>query len=606
MTFDPQQFLKHLSNQAGVYQMLGAAGEVLYVGKARNLKKRVSSYFRDQSSIKVSSLVKQIKNIEVIVTRSDTEALLLENNLIKKYKPRYNILLRDDKSYPYIVLTDHKEFPRLDFYRGKKREKGKYFGPFPSAGAVRDTLNFLQKVFQLRSCQDDFFKNRTRPCLQYQIKRCTAPCVGYITPEDYQQDVNRALMFLEGKNQELVAELAHKMENAAENLDFELAAHYRDQITKLRQIQQPSIMANNDNDVDVFAVQVQNGSACVEVLTIRMGRVLGGKAFFPKIPEQNSAEEILAAFIPQYYLTNPGVHEIPQQIVLSHKIEDAAWIAEALSESAERKIIITTQPRGERARWLEIASRTAHQSLTTHLADRFSVEQRLQALQELLGLENMPQRIECFDISHSQGEATVASCVVYDEQGIKKSDYRRFNIEGVTPGDDYGAMYQALTRRYLHVKTSEGRLPDVLLIDGGKGQLSQAEKVLEELQISEICVVAIAKGPLRKAGFEKLFRSGNHEIIPVHSDSLALHLLQQIRDEAHRFAITGHRGQRAKARKVSSLEAIPGIGAKRRRELLRLFGGLQELKRATVEEIAKVPGISKELAQRIYEALQDL
>lgn len=584
--------------------MMNAEGDVLYVGKARNLKKRVSSYFHSKQSLKNTSLVQQIHQIETIVTHTENEALLLESNLIKKFKPRYNILLRDDKGYPYIVLTDHPDFPRLEFYRGVKRSKNRYFGPYPSSTAVRETLQFLQKLFRIRSCTDSFFRARTRPCLQYQIKRCTAPCVGYIDPEHYQLEVRRAVLFLEGKDQEIIADLIQQMETAAQNLEFETAAYLRDQIAMLRQIHQQQAVDAGEGDVDIIAVELLRAQACVQMMSVRKGRLLGSRSYFPTLPSAMSAEEILSAFVPQYYLQATSLHEIPKQILLSHTLEEQNWIAQALSEQAKRQIQLINNPRTERARWLQLALQNAKQALSAHLASRATAYQRMEALQTLLQLEVLPERLECFDISHSQGEATVASCVVFDENGARKMDYRRFNIEGITPGDDYAAMQQALSRRYTHVKTTEGRLPDVLIIDGGKGQLAQAEQVLEELQITGVTILGVAKGPGRKAGLETLFLSGESVPLQTTPDSLALHLVQEIRDEAHRFAITGHRGRRAKKRNTSTLESIPGIGATRRRELLKQFGGLQELKRASIEELAKVPGVSKALATKIYEALQ--
>lgn len=603
--FDYKTFLKNLTSNPGVYQMLGEKGDVLYVGKARNLKKRVSSYFRGNQSIKTTSLIKQTKKVEVIVTNSENEALLLENNLIKKLKPRYNILFRDDKSYPYIFLSDHKEFPRLGFYRGPKRGNGRYFGPYPSALAVRETLNLLQKLFRIRSCEDSFFRNRTRPCLQYQLKRCTAPCVGYIDPMQYQQNVQRAILFLEGKSHAVIEELAKQMEDAAYKLDYEKAALYRDQIAQLRTVLQQQAVTTEGGEVDVIALASDLGRVCVQVLLIRGGRLLGSKSYFPVVPAESGSEEILAAFLSQYYLSQTHGREIPHHIVINAKLVDQDWIATALAEQAGHKVALIFQPHGDRARWLAMAQQNAKQALTTHLAERATVFQQLEAVQELLSLDSIPKRLECFDVSHSQGEATVASCVVFNEQGLYKNDYRRFNIEGVTPGDDYGALYQALLRHFRPLKTNEDKLPDILIIDGGKGQLRQAELVLEELQISGITVLGIAKGPGRKAGLETLFISGRPEPLMPAADSLAFHVIQHLRDEAHRFAITGHRGRRAKHRRESVLENIPGIGPKRRRELLRRFGGLQELKRASIEDLTKVPGIHQDLAARIYQILQD-
>lgn len=601
--FAAKAFLKEVSSHPGIYQMYNASDEVLYIGKARNLKKRLSSYFRgQQASLKTSSLVSQIQRIETIITRSENEALLLESTLIKEFKPRYNILLRDDKSYPYIMLTDE-EFPQMAFYRGPKIGKHRYFGPYPSSTAVRETLHLLQKLFRIRTCENVFFQHRHRACLHYQIGRCSGPCVGLVDLKAYQEDVERAVLFLQGKNQAVIEDLVKQMELASTNLEFEKAALYRNQIAQLRQIQQQQIVISGQSDTDIIALAAKGGSVCVQVMSIRAGRLLGGKAFFPTVPAAYSNEEVLTAFLSQYYLSDKHLQDIPRQIILSHKLAEITWIATTLSEQAQHTVKCVYQPRGERARWLEMALQNAEQALTQHAAERASIQQRLQVLQEVLALPSLPHRLECFDISHSQGEATVASCVVFDEQGPRKSDYRRFNIENITPGDDYAAMRQALSRRYSHIKDEPAKQPDILIIDGGKGQLKQAEEVLGELHISDVIILAIAKGPGRKAGLETLWLSGERAPLAIDPESLAFHLIQQIRDEAHRFAITGHCGRRAKARRTSVLESIPGIGAKRRRELLRQFGGLQELKRASIEELAKIPGISKELATRIYQAL---
>jgi len=604
--FDHKNFLKSLTNRPGIYQMINAQGDILYVGKARNLKKRVTSYFRIKQTPRITSLTTQIAEIKVIVTPTENEALILESELIKKLKPRYNILLRDDKSYPYVVLSEHQDYPRLDFYRGIKKSKGRYFGPYPSSTAVRETLSLLQKLFRIRSCDDTFFQNRTRPCLQYQIKRCTAPCVGFIDPEAYQKNVQHAILFLEGKSQAIIDDLIKAMDTAATNLEFEKAGAFRDQIANLRRIQQQQAIATSAGEVDAIALAIAQGKVCVQVLAIRGGRVLGSKAYFPTVPDINARAEILTAFLTQYYLAQDDGKKLPRQIIISDKLEDQDWIADALSEQAGHKVVLTYRPKQDRARWLTMAQQNAEQALTSHLAERATVFQQLEAVQELLNLDSIPQRLECFDVSHSQGESPVASCVVFDGQGLRKSDYRRFNIENVTAGDDYAALRQALSRRFTTLKTDEARLSDVLIIDGGKGQLKQAEEVLEELQVSGITVMAIAKGTTRKAGLETLFVAGRNEALVPAPDSIALHFIQHLRDEAHRFAIAGHRGRRDKRRRTSTLEAIPGIGAKRRRELLRQFGGLQELKRASAEDIMKVPGISKELAERILTALQGM
>lgn len=596
--FDAKAFLKTLTSRPGVYRMLNAAGEVIYVGKARNLAKRVGSYFtRSVSSPKTHAMVSQIANIEVTVTHTENEALILENNLIKELRPRYNVLLRDDKSYPYIYISAD-EFPRLAFHRGPRRAKGDYFGPYPSAGAVRETLNLLQKVFRVRQCEDTFYRNRSRPCLQYQIKRCTAPCVGYVSEDTYEEDVRHAMMFLEGKDSQVINELVTKMEQASVSLEFEQAAMYRDQIASLRRVHERQYVSAEGGDLDIIVSDVRNGVGAVQVFFIRAGHHLGNKTFFPKHTQDADAAEVLSAFLPQYYLGKP----VPNEVLVNHALEEKAWLESVLAEQAGRKVSISHNLRGDRARWLEMAQTNLNEALARQLVSKSGLQQRFEALQDALGLDDLPQRLECFDISHTQGEATVASCVVFDQDGPRKSDYRRFNIEDITPGDDYAAMHQALTRRYTRLKKGEGKLPDILFIDGGKGQLTQAREVMAELAVSEVILVGVAKGPERKAGLETLYLSGHSEPIILSPDSPALHLIQQIRDEAHRFAITGHRQRRAKARGKSPLEGIPGVGAKRRRDLLNQFGGWQEVERAGVDDLAKVKGISQELAQRIYDA----
>ncbi len=602
--FDADDFLKGVTSKPGVYRMLDVQGAVIYVGKARNLKKRLSSYFRNHlDSVKTRALMAQVASVEITVTRTEGEALLLENNLIKSLQPRYNILLRDDKSYPYIHLSSEDDFPRLSFYRGNKREKGRYFGPYPSASAVRESLNLLQKLFPIRQCEDSFYRNRTRPCLQYQIKRCTAPCVDLVTRVQYAEDVRHAVMFLEGKNVEVINELAKRMEAASEALQFEQAARYRDQIANLRRVQERQYVCGESGDFDVIACDAAPGAACVQVFFIRDGRHLGNKTYYPKHIEQNGPGDVLNAFVPQYYLSELGAgQKIPARILVSHALEDQPWIEAVLTSQAGKAISIASEVRGERKRWLEMAQSNVRIALKTHLASKANMLQRFEALQDALGLEGPPQRMECFDISHTMGEATVASCVVFDAQGPVKSDYRRFNITDITPGDDYAAMHQALLRRYTRIKKGEGVLPDLLFIDGGKGQLAQAERVLEELQIEGVTLVGVAKGPQRKAGEETLFLSGRDSPFILDADSPALHLIQQIRDEAHRFAISGHRQRRAKSRSRSVLEDIPGLGPKRRQQLLRQFGGLQEISRAGVEDLTRVEGISRQLAQRIYDS----
>ncbi len=602
VTIDRDEQLRTLPTRPGVYRMLGANGEVLYVGKARNLKNRVSSYFgKSGASPKTRRLVEQIEDIAVTVTRTEDEALLLENNLIKEIRPRYNILLRDDKSYPYIHLSSDDRFPRLSFYRGSRKAPGRYFGPYPGAGAVRDALNQLQRLFRIRQCEDAFFRNRTRPCLQYQIQRCTAPCVGLIDEDAYREDVRHAVMFLEGRNREVIDELAARMDRAADRLDYEQAAYYRDQIAGLRRIVEQQSVSRDGGDSDVIAARIRSGTGCVVVFVIRGGHVLGNKIFFPRHPPEADTADLLGAFLPQYYLGR----DIPPDIVVNERFEDLGLIREVLEADAGHRVAIHSRVRGDRARRVQMAVENADHALGAHLASRASLLQRFTELQDALGLEQLPERLECFDISHTMGEATVASCVVFDRNGPLKSDYRRFNIEDITPGDDYAAMRQALMRRYLKLKKGEGRLPDVLFIDGGKGQLRQADDVLEELQIDGITVIGVAKGRERKPGMETLFLSGRRAPVRLAQDSPALQLIQHIRDEAHRFALTGHRGRRAKARNRSPLEDIPGIGAVRRRNLLRQFGGLQGLARAGVEDLARIPGISRELAERIYNTLHE-
>jgi excinuclease ABC subunit C len=600
--FDIPGFLKHLTSHPGVYRMFDADGTVIYVGKARNLKRRVSSYFqRRDDSPKTRSLVRQIQRVEVTVTATEGEALLLESNLIKKLRPRYNVLLRDDKSYPYIFLSEG-PYPRLSVHRGPRRAKGRYFGPYPNVSAVRESLSLLQKVFPVRQCEESYFANRDRPCLQYQIKRCSGPCVGLVDEEDYAEDVRHSTMFLEGRNHQVIDELVQRMEAAAERLDFEQAARYRDQIANLRRVQERQYVSGERGDLDVIALHSDAGASCVQVFFVRAGRNLGNRTYYPANSADASPGEVLSAFMAQYYLAGPGDRVVPSEVLVNVEPDDRALLEQVLGERAGRKVTVTRKVRGERARWLAMAERNAEHALAAHLASRSSVLRRFQALQEALGLATLPGRIECFDISHTMGEATVASCVVFDHEGPVKSDYRRFNIEGITPGDDYAAMHQALTRRFKRLGEGEGKAPDLLLIDGGRGQVTQAEQVIAELGVEGVAVVGVAKGPTRRPGLEQLIISGHNSPLSLPADSAALHLIQQVRDEAHRFAITGHRQRRAKARRRSPLEAIEGLGPKRRQQLLRQFGGLQEVARAGVEDLSTVHGISRQLAQRIYDA----
>lgn len=579
--------------------MFDDATRLLYVGKAKNLKKRLASYFRKTGlAPKTAALVGKIHQIETTITANETEALLLEQTLIKEWRPPYNILLRDDKSYPYVFLSDG-EFPRLSIHRGAKKAKGRYFGPYPSAGAIRESLSLLQKTFFVRQCEDSFFKNRTRPCLQHQIKRCKAPCVRLVEVPEYAEDVRHSVMFLEGRSNQLTNELSASMEQAAMDLQFEEAAQLRDQIGLLRRVQDQQSMEGGSGDVDVIAAFVNPGGACVHLISVRSGRVLGSKNFFPQVGIEEEVAEVMSAFLSQYYLGS-SERDLPAELIVNVIPEDHEALLDALDTLRGRQLSISHRVRGTRARWQQLAVTNAEQALGARLANRQHVAARFEALADVLHLDEPPQRLECYDISHSSGEATVASCVVFGPEGPIKSDYRRYNIEGVTAGDDYAAMKQALTRRFSKIKDGEGKLPDVLLVDGGKGQLNMAREVLNELAVPELILLGVAKGTTRKAGFETLYLNEVAHEFTLKGDSPALHLIQQIRDEAHRFAITGHRARRGKTRRTSTLEGVAGVGPKRRRELLKHFGGLQEIARASVEEIAKAPGISKKLAESIY------
>ena len=585
-----------------MYRMFDAQARLLYVGKAKNLKKRLASYFRKTGlAPKTAALVAKIAQVEVTVTANETAALLLEQTLIKASRPPYNILLRDDKSYPYVLLGEG-DFPRLSLHRGAKKAKGRYFGPYPSAGAIRESLNLLQKTFLIRQCEDSYFNNRTRPCLQYQIKRCKAPCVGLVESAEYAEDVRRSLMFLEGRSNALADELSGAMEAAAQQLEFERAAELRDQMALLRRVQDQQSMEGGSGDVDVLAAIVTPGGACVHLISVRGGRVLGSKNFFPQVAIEEEGSEVLSAFLAQYYLGSQE-RDLPREVIVNCVHEDFALLVDALRESRQIELSIVHRVRGTRARWQQMAVTNAEQALISRLANRQHVAARFTALAKALQLDELPQRLECFDISHSSGEATVASCVVFGPEGPLKSDYRRYNIEGVTPGDDYAAMHQALTRRFSRAKEGEGKLPDILLVDGGKGQLKMAQEVMQELAVPELILLGVAKGVTRKPGLETLYLNDAAHEFTLPGDSPALHLIQQVRDEAHRFAITGHRARRGKARRTSSLEDVAGVGPKRRRELLKHFGGLHELTRASSEEIAKAPGISKKLAELIYATL---
>jgi excinuclease ABC subunit C len=603
--FDAKAFCRTLTPRAGVYRMLDGRGAVLYVGKARNLRKRVSSYFgaRGQVDSRIRSMLGQVRAIDVTVTRTEGEALLLESNLIKEHKPRYNVVLRDDKSYPYIYLSSDQTFPRLSFHRGARSGAGRYFGPYPSAGAVRETLNLLQKLFQIRSCEDSYFRNRSRPCLQFQIRRCTAPCVGAVDPETYASDVAHAVLFLEGRSQEAIDALVQRMEAASKRLDYERAARYRDQIHSLQRVQQRQYMSAERGDVDIVACLTRDGLACVQVFYIRGGRNLGNRAFFPAHAQNLEPAAVLNAFLAQYYLSRRADRSVPGEILLSQHPEDAALLAQALAEIAGHAVKLRSSVRGDRARWLAMALENAAIALEQRLAADSSQRRRMEALQAMLALEEPLERVECFDVSHTGGGETVASCVVFGPDGPVKSDYRRFNVTGIAPGDDYAALAQVLERRYSRVKREDAKLPDLILIDGGTGQVNAARVVLEELQIGELPIVGVAKGPARRAGQEHLVYADGGRARRLPPDSAALHAIQQIRDEAHRFAITGHRQRRARARSTSLLERIPGVGEHRRRNLIRHFGGLQGVSRAAVEDLNRVPGISRALAEKIYDAL---
>jgi len=595
--FDGKEFVRTLTTSPGVYRMLDAAGEPLYVGKAGNLKKRVGSYFlKPRMEPRIAAMVAQIARIEVTLTRTEGEALLLEAQLIKSLKPRYNILLRDDKSYPYIYLSSGEDFPRMGFHRGAKSGKGEYFGPYPSAWAVRESLDLMQKLFLVRQCEDSYFRNRSRPCLQYQIKRCSAPCVGLIAPADYQESVRHAALFLKGKGKVVMDELASSMEQASAALEFEKAARLRDQIATLNRLQARSHIQGANADLDALACRIDSGMACVSVLYFRNGVSLGSRDFFPRLGFDADASAVLASFIAQYYLDKP----IPRELLLSHALTDAALLADALTTHANHPVELKSSVRGDRARFLELAQKNAQAALAARLASNQTIRERFEALRDLLELGETPQRLECFDISHTLGEATVASCVIYGPEGAEKSAYRRFNISGIEPGDDYAAMRQALERRYKRLQAGEGVLPDILLIDGGKGQVTQALEVLADLGVSGLLVVGVAKGAERRAGHETLIRGDNGKELWPGPESAALHLIQSVRDEAHRFAITGHRQRREKAREKSRLEEIAGIGAKRRSALLKHFGGLGGIAAAGVEELAAVKGVSRELAEKIY------
>ena len=587
MGFDAKGFVTGLPNLPGVYRMLGAAGDALYVGKARDLRKRVGSYFnKTVASPRIEMMLSQVAAMEVTVTRSEGEALLLENNLIKSLAPRYNILFRDDKSYPYLVVTGQ-EFPRLGFHRGAKDRRHRYFGPFPHAYAVRESIQLLQRVFRLRTCEDSVFENRSRPCLLHQIQRCTAPCTGKISPEAYAEDVANAMLFLEGREADVIGKLNAKMHQAAEARRYEEAAAYRDQVRALARVQaRQYVESDRGVDADVVACAVEGGIACVNLVMIRGGRHVGDRSFFPSNAEGAAPAEVVGAFLEQHYIDQPA----PPLIVSDEPVELPN---------------VVNPVHGERRVWLEMARKNALLAIAQRVRDRATQETRLAALRDVLALPEGAQRIECFDISHTMGEATVASCVVYDRSQMQKSEYRRFNIRGITPGDDYAAMHQVLSRRYERVSAEGGRIPDLVLIDGGKGQVGAARAALADLGLHQVCVVGVAKGPERKPGQEELILEAEARSLELAPSHPGLHLIQAIRDEAHRFAIVGHRARRGKSRTTSMLNEIPGIGAKRRQALIEHFGGLRGVQAAAVDDIAKVEGISRPLAERIYRHLHE-
>ena len=599
--FDGKGFLRSLTHRPGAYRMLNAKGKVIYVGKARSLKKRVATYFqRSHADAKTAAMMRLVKGVEVTVTNTENEALILEYNLIKEHKPRFNVLLRDDKSYPYIyVSTDHK-FPRLRFHRGARKGKGRYFGPYPSTSAVRKTLNELQKLFLIRQCPDTYFRNRTRPCLQYQIKRCTAPCVGYVDETGYREDIDAAILFLEGRNRNVIDAMVKRMEAASEQQDYEQAARFRDQIARFKKIEAEQMVTRaTAGDLDVIATAQLPGVHCVTILYIRGGKILGSRNFFPSVSGDATESQVLSGFLPQYYLKKTA----PAEIVVDASIDDRELLEAGFTEQSGHKVRIKNHVRGDRFRWLQLARTNADQGVKLRVASNATLQKQFAALAAVLKLDEPPERLECFDVSHTSGEAAVAACVVFNQAGALKSDYRRFNLNPKSAGDDYAAMAEALKRRYQRVKKGEVAMPDILFIDGGKGQLAEALAVLDELELDWLQVVAVAKGRSRRPGMEQLFLAGQSTPTILPADSPALHLIQQLRDEAHRFAITGHRQRRAKTRKTSQLEEISGLGPKRRRELLKQFGGLQGVRGAGIDDLVKVRGISRALAEKIYNYL---
>ena len=604
MTFDSSNFIKSQTRRPGVYQMFDADQQILYVGKARNLKNRLATYFHSSGvNRKTAALVSRIDSIDVTITETETEALILEHNLIKQYRPPFNILMRDDKSYPYIFLSDGDAWPRLSFHRGAKKKKGTYFGPFPNASAVRESLSFLQKTFLVRQCEDSFFKNRSRPCLQYQIERCRAPCVGLVSESDYSHDVNLTQLYLEGNEKKLLKHLETDMDRKSEALEFESAAKIRDQIAAIRTVQSEQVIEKGRGHTDVVAAAFSSGEGCIHILFVRQGRILGSKSYYPKARIAQNASDLLSDFLPLIYLDGQGRPDMPNEILINIEIADASLLSAAIRQHVGRKVAIRSSVRGFRAKWLELAETTAEQNLSAKLTSSKTTTERFESLRKTLNWSTKPQRIECFDVSHSSGEATVASCVVFDESGASKSNYRRFNIDNVVAGDDYAALGQAVKRRFARLKNGEGILPDVLLIDGGVGQVSVVKDTLSDLDIKTVEIIGVSKGTSRKAGMETIIL-GNHENREIFEpEKPALHLIQQIRDEAHRFAVSGHRQRRDKKRQISLLQGIPGVGPARRRELIKYFGGAKEVRKASISDLMKVPNINKKVAEAIYTAL---
>lgn len=599
--FEIKPFLRTLTHRPGVYRMLDAKYKIIYVGKARDLKKRVSSYFnRTHDAPKTAAMMELVVRVEVTVANTEAEALILEYSLIKQHKPRFNILLRDDKSYPYIYASTEHDYPRLRFHRGARKGKGRYFGPYPSTSAVRQTLNELEKLFLIRNCSDSFFQNRTRPCLQYQIKRCTAPCVNLISKDQYAIDIDAAILFLDGKNKSVINTFVRRMEKAADVQDYEHAARFRDQISKFKEIEARQLVKRSGKlDLDILGFASNYAIHCVTVMFIRNGTVIGSCDHFPRLQGETDKQKIINAFVAQYYLGR----DAPTEIVIELEIPDGELLQQELTTRMGHKVQIRSRVRGDRLRWLQMARMNAKQGLNLKVASNATIKRQFLALGEALQLEDPPQRLECFDVSHTSGEMTVASCVVFNTAGALKSDYRRFNLNPESLGDDYAAMSEALQRRYARIKKGEVPIPDILFVDGGKGQLAEAMKVLTDLGLDWLTVVGVAKGRSRRPGAEQLFRPGESRAMTLPPDSPALLLIQQIRDEAHRFAIAGHRQRRAKARRTSTLEEVPGLGPKKRRELLRQFGGLQGVVAAGVDDLVHVHGISRKLAENIYNAL---